>query len=155
MEQIRFKGPERVVVNISEETWQKVSQLRVDYTSCLKLAGETDSKKETAYLMEEATKALDELRKICPHQHCVCLVSEYRGSYSYDYDDNHEEHRICLCCGIDEYAWNPDWKILITEPFARFEGKCPNQIARPLGYLLSEATEIAETQGYNYFGYRR
>lgn len=151
MEKIKLKGPEASVFQVPDE----ISKLRNDYISCLKLAGETDSKKEDSYLRAEAKQALDNLRKICPHQHCVCLRSEYNGSYSMDYDDHHQEHRICLCCGADEYAWNPDWKILTIEPFARFEGKCPNQIARPLGYLLSEATEIAETQGYNYFGHRR
>jgi len=144
-----------VLDKVSDETWQQVSRLRNDYISCLKLATETDSKKEDTYLRAEATKALTELRQICPHQHCVCLCSEYNGSYSMDYDDKHREHRICLCCGVEEYAWNPDWTILKVEPFSRFEGKFPDQIKYPLSYLLSEATDIAESQGYNYFGYRR
>ena len=154
MERLRIKGPEKVVVNISDETWQKVTQLRVDYTSCLKLAAETDSKKEDNYLRAEASRALDELRKLCPHYHTVCLQSEYNGSYLNDYDDHRPEIRMCLCCGEKEYGYE-HFKILITEPFARFENKYPEQIANPLDYLLSEATEIAETQGYRYFGNRR
>lgn len=153
--QYQIKGPEKVEINVSDETWQQVSHLRNDYTSCLKLARESDSKKEDAYLREEARKALESLRKICPHYHTVCLCSEYHGSYLDDYDDAHKEHRICLCCGAEEYAWNPDWKTLKTEPFSRFEGKYPEQIKHPLDYLLSVSTEIAETKGYHYFGHRR
>lgn len=155
MSQLKIKGPEKVVLQVSEETWKQVTQLRNDHTSCIKLARETDSKKEEVYLKQEAATALDKLRKICPHQHCVCLRSEYHGSYSYDYDDNHNEHRICLCCGVSEYAWNPDWKILTVEPFSRFEGKEPDQIKYPLSYLLSESTEIAEEKGYHYFGWKK
>lgn len=132
------------------EFWNKISQLRNDHITCLKLAQESDSKKEDAYLREEAKKALDELRKLCPHQHSVCLHSEYNGSYIMDYSDHYPEHRICLCCGIDEYAYNSSWKTLTVQPFARFEDKYPDQVKHPLQYLLTEATEIAETQGYYY-----
>lgn len=153
---LEIKGPVKPdTTEVSENIWVKVSSLRNDYTSCLKLARETDSKKEDAYLRLEAAKALEELRKICPHKHCVCLASEYEGSYSMDYDNSHKEHRICLCCGLEEYAWNPDWKELKTKPFSRFENKYPDQIKNPMKYLLSDATEIAETQGYHYFGNRR
>jgi hypothetical protein len=150
---LKIKGPEKPVITVSDEVWAQIYKLRNDHIICLKLASETDSKKEDFYLKKEAEKALDELRKICPHQHCVCLRSEYQGSYSYDYDDHHQEHRICLCCGIDEYACNPDWKVLTTKPFSRFEGETPEQIKHPLFYLLSEVTELAEEKGYNYFGW--
>lgn len=126
---------------------EQVLQLRHTYMSCLKLAKETDSKKEEAYLKKEATDALTELRKVCNHQDTVCLRSE-----SYDYDDHYPEDRICLCCGIEEDACNDKWKVLTIIPFARFESKQPDQVKHPLNYLLTEAREVAETQGYRYFG---
>jgi hypothetical protein len=134
---------------------EELIQLRNTYVSCLKLAQETDSKKEEAYLKKDAADALAQLRKVCTHRHTVCLCSEYQGSYSMDYDDNRHEHRICLCCGVEEYAWNPDWKVLTTEPFSRFEGDLPKQIKYPLSYLLSEATEVAEEKGYRYSPYKK
>jgi hypothetical protein len=130
----------------------KVLQLRHNYLSCHKLARETDSKKEDAYLKSEAGKALEELRKLCPHKQTVCLQSEHEGFQSMDYDDAHQERRICLCCGESESAWNPDWKILTTIPFARFEQDSPIQIRNPLSFLLTELVEIAETKGYHYSG---
>jgi hypothetical protein len=154
MEQLTIRGPEKLVITVSDETWQQISQLRADYTSCIKLAEETDSKKEDAYLRAEAKEALDKLCKLCPHYHTVCLQSEYNSSYTMDCSDSHPEIRQCLCCGTHEYGYG-GFKILTTEPFARFEGKYPNQIKEPLSYLLSEATEIAEIQGYRYFGNRR
>jgi len=153
MSKLKIRGPDKpLLTEVSEETWKRVSQLRNEHTSCTKLARETDSKKEDLYLKTEAATALAELRKICPHKHTVCLRSEYHDS-SMD-NDSHSEHRICLCCGVEEYAWKPDWKILTVEPFSRFEGKYPDQIKNPLFYLLSDATQIAEEQGYNYFGWR-
>ena len=131
---------------------EKALQFRREYMACIKLANETDSKKEDAHLRGEARVALDALFKACPHIHAVCLCSEYQGSYSMDYDDAHNEKRICLCCGKEESAWKSDWKILTATPFARFEGNCPDQIKHPLSYLLAETVEVAETQGYGYMG---
>ena len=147
-------NPEKVIVTTSNEVWNQVLLLRHDYMGCLKLADETDSKKEDVFLKQEAKKALDQLRLICPHHHTVCLCSQYEGSYSMDYSDSHKEHRICLCCGVEEYTWDQDCKILTTVPFARFESNQPDQIKHPLKYLLSEATEIAESQGYHYYGHK-
>lgn len=154
MSKLRIKGPETVVLPVDTELWEKVSTLRHDYMSCVKLARETDSKKEETFLLQEAKTALQQIRKMCPHTHTVCLNSEYGGSYSMDYDDGCPEHRICLCCGIDEYAHNEEFKQLTTTPFSRFENKFPDQIKNPLCYLLAEATEIAEKEGYHYFGTR-
>lgn len=126
--------------------------LRQEYAACIKLANETDSKKEDLHLRGEAEVALEALREVCPHTHAVCLRSEYGGSYSMDYDDNHPERRICLCCGVDEWAYDSEWKILTVLPFSRFEGDAPIQITSPLSYLLTEAIEVAETKGYHYFG---
>jgi hypothetical protein len=131
---------------------EKLIQLRNDYISCLKLARETDSKKEEAYLKQEAAKSLAQLREICPHNHTVCTRSEYGGSSSWDYDDRHPEYRICLCCGITDDAYDNKFEKLTTVPFKRFEGKYPDQIKNPLCYLLTEATEVAEKEGYRYFG---
>jgi ElaB/YqjD/DUF883 family membrane-anchored ribosome-binding protein len=127
-------------------------QLRHTYLSCLKLAGETDSKKEDAYLRKEASDALVELRKTCNHQDTVCLRSEYGGSYTDDYDDGHPEERICLCCGLEEDSYDNKWKTLTATPFSRFEGDTPIQVKHPLNHLLTEAREVAETKGYHYFG---
>jgi hypothetical protein len=156
MSSLKIKGSEKVLLSeVSEEIWNQISQLRNDYISCLKLAKETDSKKEEAYLKKEATDSLNKLRKVCPHQHTVCFRSEYDGSYLMDFNDSHQEHRVCLCCGIEEYAWNPDWKVLKIKPFSRFERDQPEQIKNPLSYLLSDVTEIAESKGYNYFGWSK
>lgn len=145
----------------------KVSELRQTYKACLKLAQETDSKKEDLTLRLEAKQALEDLKKICPHNYVVCLRSEYEGSYSYDYDDGHPEDRICLCCGVKESAYqaryhnSEGFKILTNTPLSRFEGgyydrngrqETPDQIRNPLSYLLSECVEVAESKGYNYFG---
>jgi hypothetical protein len=127
-------------------------QLRHDYMSCVKLAKETDSKKEDTFLKEEAHKALSQLEKLCPHQHIVCTKTEYEGCSIMDYDDHNPEHRVCLCCGQKDSAYGNEFKILTNTPFARFEGKYPDQIKNPLSYLLTEATEVAEKEGYHYFG---
>lgn len=150
---MRIRGPERAP-QLSGEAWDKVSKLRSEYMSCVKLAHETDSKKEEAYLKADAKKSLEELQATCPHQHIVCLQSASRGSYSMDYDDRYPEKRVCLCCGITEAAWTGEhFKVLIYMPFARFEDNGPEQIKNPLSYLLTDACEIAETKGYAYFGW--
>jgi hypothetical protein len=130
----------------------RIVYLRRDYMSCLKCATQTDSKKEDAYLKQEAAKALKELRELCDHQQSVCLNSEYDGSYLNDYSDHHAEHRICLCCGEQEGAYDGKWLKLKTQPFARFEGKYPDQIKYPLNYLLTDAVQIAEKEGWHYSG---
>jgi hypothetical protein len=125
-------------------------RLRQEHLSCLKLARETDSKKEDLYLKSEASKALERLRKICSHNnYTVCLQSEDGGSYSMDYDDSSPEYRICLCCGIDERAYDGKFSKLTTKPFSRFERDAPIQIRNPLSFLLTEIIDIAETKGYH------
>jgi hypothetical protein len=145
---------------------EKVSELRQTYRACLKLANETDSKKEDLSLRLDAKQALEDLKKICPHDHVLCLRSEYEGSYTDDYDDAHAEDRICLCCGVRESAYQKKYvgdgfKVLTKTPFARFEGgyydskgrnPLPDQVVNPLSYLLTECMEIAETKGYHYMG---
>lgn len=133
----------------------KVLQLRHDYCVCIKLANETDSKKEDAELRIEAAQILIKLKENCPHEDVVCLRSEYHD-YS-DPDYNHDEQRICLCCGIYESAWDKKFEKLITEPFSRLEinyysDKLPEQMKNPLNFLLSEAKEIALEKSYRCFG---
>jgi hypothetical protein len=152
---LQVKGPEKPSISSSgKKCRNQIMKLRTEYISCHKLANETDSKKEEAILKQEAAQALAELGKLCPHDHTVCLYSEYAGSYSMDYDDHHPEARVCLCCGIKESAYNDKWKTLTTKPFSRFENKYPDQIKYPLNYLLADTVEIAEIQGYHYFGHR-
>lgn len=128
----------------------KLLDLRNEYSSCLKLANETDSKKEDKILRQEARDLLSKLQKICIHEHTVCLMSEYEGSYTDDYSDKCPEYRICLCCGLAESAYHGKFDKLITKPFSRFEGKYPDQIKNPLSYLLYECIEIANKEGYTY-----
>lgn len=132
-------------------------QLRHEYRSCLKLAAETDSKKEDVLLREEAASLLKKLREICPHEEVVCLCSEYDGSYTDDYSDKNPEDRICLCCGINESAYGIKFLTLIKAPIARFTGgrysdKLPAEMKNPLDFLLSEVKEFAIEKGYHYFG---
>lgn len=138
---------------VSDGFYNKTLQLRSEYSSCVKLAIETDSKKEEALLKKEAADVLEKLRKVCPHQHTVCLCTEYDGSYSFD-DVPCKEHRICLYCGVEEYAWNPNWKILTTVPFSRFASNPPAQIKNPLSHLLTDVLEIAMEKGFKYFIYK-
>lgn len=118
--------------------------LRNDYMSCIKLANETDSKKEDAFLRAEAKKALEQLRKECDHTYTVCTCSQYNGSYTNDYSDSYPGARICLCCGVSENAYDNEFKILTTKPFCRLTRNHPDQIKNPLSYLLNECIEIAQ-----------
>lgn len=134
------------------DNYERAMSLRNEHRACLKLAGLTDSKKEDAHLREEAAKALAELKSICPHLEVVILRSEYSGSYSEDYDDRNPEERKCLICGVVESKYRDSrreqFEILKNEHTKwRFEGKYPDQVKNPLGYLLSECTEAAAT-GY-------
>lgn len=128
--------------------------LRNEYTSCLKLANETDSKKEDKLLRQEAIDILNKLQKICKHEYTVCLQSEYEGSYTDDYSDKNPEYRKCLCCGLTESAYSGKFDKLITKPFSRFENKYPDQIENPLSYLLYECVESAGEYGYTYHGHK-
>lgn len=146
-----IRGPS---LDAREDLDPETLQLRNEHISCLKLAQETDSKREDAFLRSEAHVLLIKLRIQCKHIYTVCLCSEYEGSYTDDYSDSHPEERICLSCATRESVsqrYGDKFKTLAAEPFARFEGKCPDQIKNPLSYLLSETIEIALAQGYRYF----
>ena len=124
-----------------------LDQIRHEYRACLKLEAETDSRREAASLKLEASELLRRLQDGCKHVHTVTLQSPYSGSYSMDYDDRQQGHRICLCCGTYEYAWQDDEYEILTVPFARFERGAPDEVKNPLGYLLTEAVQAAE-KGY-------
>jgi len=86
----------------------------------------------------------------------VVLRSEYEGSRSWDYDDAHAEDRVCLCCGTEESAYHSErgFKKLKGTPITRFENNCPDQVKKPLAYLLSELQDLARSKGYTYFGWK-
>ena len=83
----------------------ELTKLRNEYKSCIKLADETDSKKEEKYLCKKAEFLLTKLQTECPHNEIVCTQRSYRGSQIDNYEDKHPEIRICLCCGIKEEAY--------------------------------------------------
>lgn len=131
---------------------EEVKSLRLEYRACLKLANETDSKKEDTILREEAKRLLVLLREKCPHAEVVMLRSAYEGSSCMDYDDRHGEDRICLCCGYTEYASYSDmFTVLKVMPIARFENNAPPEVAKPLEYLLTDSVETALEKGYRVF----
>ncbi len=121
-------------------------ELRHGYRACIKLAKETDSKREEAALVSEADVLLNALRERCAHELTVILESSYQGCHSMDYDDRRPGTRICLKCGIGEREYDADFKILV-DPFVRFEGNAPEEVRHPLRYLLAEAVEGA-ARGY-------
>lgn len=138
----------------------EILQLRNEYISCLKLANETDSKKEDFLLRKESGEILSKLRKVCQHIETVCLRSEYEGSYTMDYDNHHPEDRVCLCCGIIESAYENKFIKLTSIPIARFEcgfysDKLPAQLKEPFKFLLSEIKDFAIEKGYRYFNRRQ
>ncbi len=124
----------------------KELKLRNEYRACIKLAQESDSKKEATHLKKEADELLQKLQASCGHSNTVILRSAFEGSYCMDYDDYHYEERICLTCGLAEAG--PSFSYLIAKPIARFEGNYSKQIKSPLFFLLEECKEIALTTGY-------
>jgi hypothetical protein len=104
-----------------------ILQLRNDYRACIKLANETDSKSTDASLRKEASLLLGRLKSSCDHENSIVVLrSAYDGSHSYDYEDEHPEHRICLCCDVEESSYEAyKFKRLIGTPIARFENNLP------------------------------
>lgn len=120
-----------------------IIDIRHNYRAAIKLAHESDSKKETLSLVAMAKEELTQLRLECPHEHIVELSPAYEGSYSYDYDDWRVAHLICLMCGLEEYG--P--KVLVKTPMYRCAGQLPLELREPLKFLLSEAVSAAEEHG--------
>jgi hypothetical protein len=131
---------------------EEITRLRNDYRACLKLATETDSKKDDVYFRSEAQKSLEELQKICSHEFVVVLNS-YQKTYS-SYESSDPERRICLICGIKEQAMSQShFHQLKQNPLSRFEENAPPEVEHPLEYLLEESKELALEKGSKYFGF--
>lgn len=129
-----------------DDPYEKAKELRLTYRSCLKIADETDSKKEDAYLRAEAKSTLEELKKICPHKDVAIVGIEYRW-YSDD-DRGTPERRKCLCCDTNEekYVEGHKEKFLILKDENtkwRIDSKPHDELTNPLKYLLSECQEVA------------
>lgn len=133
-------------------------KIRKEILRLRKLARTTDSRKEAAEASTKAHTLLEALHAGCLHTFVVCTESEYRGSSSYDYDDRHGESRLCLACGVYETAYDEDFKVLATEPFARFErgGDRAWNGRDPLDYDLKKLVDWCNPNKYNnayfYFG---
>lgn len=132
--------------DVKTEAHDQALALRHEYRACVKIAQDTDSKKEAASLTVEAKGLLERLRKVCPHEETIVLNS-YSPSYSWDEDAN-PERRICLCCGVrDEmyyYNGTPEKKpLILLHPKGHWNARKGSQIdlKEPLKYLLSECLE--------------
>lgn len=140
---------------------EKIQGLRDQYRACVKLADETDSKRDDVYLRKEAAEILVELRKVCDHTYTVVPQEYYEGSYCEDRTDAHKEKRLCLVCDIYEYAWKAeDYKALKSTPFARiredsrYSPMRPEMKAalnNPLQFLLSEMVDMVNAEGLTYY----
>jgi ferredoxin-like protein FixX len=77
-------------------------------------------KTQTDQIKRQADADLAAQLNQCKHQKVVVVCSESRGSYSWDYDDAHEEVRQCLICGVTEFAERNQFKRLLN-PVRRLE----------------------------------
>jgi hypothetical protein len=128
--------------------------LRSKILELKKQAETTDSRKEHAALLLEVKVKTERLLSICTHEYVICLCSEYKGSYSNDYEDGHGEVRLCLVCGISEGAYNEQHKILAKEPFARFETHGGYSGFDKITLDLHELIDYCKANGCHYFGKR-
>jgi len=104
----------------------------------------------------QLTAALSAIKAQCKHKQVVVVCSEYQGSYSWDYDDGHDEFRQCLICGETESAeknkfvklLNPFRRLELGYPYSRHskykESPLNNCLHTPLNKLL----KWAENTGY-------
>jgi|LakMenEpi03Aug12_release.lakeMendotaPanAssembly.Ray.scaffolds.fasta_scaffold640077_2 hypothetical protein len=113
-------------------------------------------KKQTDEIKQQASAALAVQMIQCKHKQVVVICSEYKGSYSWDYDDGHDEYRQCLICGAMESAERNQFKTLLN-PFKRLElgfpyGKQSRYKESPLSNCLSvdfkELLAWVEKNGY-------
>lgn len=87
----------------------------------LKLETAINLKKEIRDANREliaAESKKQQLESVCKHDFVIILRTKYKGSYSWDYDDWHDECRMCLCCGLTELG---DTFHKLKNPIARFE----------------------------------
>ena len=96
-------------------------------------------------------------RASCKHSKVVILCSEYSGSYSYDYDDWHDEIRLCLVCGRQEAGSKQTPHKLLLNPIKRFEYNIYGRntpfdqtvLANPHMFPLSTIMKFVKENGYN------
>lgn len=125
---------------------QRVEELRNTYRACIKIADETDSKKEDAMLRADAKEALEELKKICTHDWCIMTQRPYNGDYDSDYSNTISEYRRCLFCNVFESSYS-GFAILNKPATIYLSEDKYDQAKRPLLYLLSEISEVIEKNG--------
>ena len=112
--------------------------------SYIKLAKEIREKnKSLKEITNKLQSELDADLNKCKHQKCVVVCSEYSGSYSYDYDDGHDEIRQCLICGRMEHADKKEFKRLLN-PFVRLE----------LGYPYNKNNRYKESPLANVYNHK-
>lgn len=110
-------------------------------------------------MVEDGLKDLQDLQARCKHQKVVVLYSAYGGSYSWDYDDQHDELRKCLVCGKEEDGNEKDNKPFkhLLNPIARFELggskyyqrlKAETPFDDVLLHPLSKLVKFAKEKGY-------
>lgn len=114
--------------------------------------------KQTEYnqVVSQAHANLVLAKAQCKHEQTVIVCSEYRGSYSWDYDDAHAECRQCLICGDQETAEKNQFKRLLN-PYKRLELGLPygkksqykqTPLANCLATPLPELIKWVEQNGY-------
>lgn len=109
---------------------------------------------KTAYLLEVNQKE-QELVNSCLHDFSIVLCSSHRGSYSWDYDDAHDEVRQCLVCGTRETGpkftklLKPQYRFEFGGDFFKANGKFfLSPFAEPRKHTLRELQKYCEQHGY-------
>lgn len=114
--------------------------------------------KQTEYnqVVSQAHTTLVIAKAQCKHPKVVIVSSAYGGSYSWDYDDAHDECRQCLICGDIEHAEKNQFKRLLN-PYKRLELGLPygknnrysqTPLAKCLTTPLAELIKWVEQNGY-------
>jgi hypothetical protein len=125
----------------------KALKLRHEYMSCIKLADETDSKKEDKVLREDAKSILETLKKSCKHQYVIITQDEYYDCYEAYNERYYNEERICLCCSLSDDSQKKGPLFLAKiKPIARYFKKDLNY---PLKLLLQDILDMVVKHGYN------
>lgn len=97
-----------------------------------------DKQSEYSRVSAQFRQELEAVVQQCKHELVVIVCTEYPGSYSWDYDDGHDECRQCLVCGRVESAGKNKFKTLL-KPFKRLE----------LGYPYSKNSPYKESPLHN------
>ncbi len=121
----------------------------------IKLAKDIREKDKT--LKEETKKLQSELDadlNACKHQTVVIVCSKYGGSYSYDYDDSHNELRQCLICGKQENGiqfnklLNPFVRLELGYPYYKNSRYTASPLANVYNHKLTDLIEWCNKNGY-------